>query len=69
MPGKKGRKIGRNKKWCEKYEKSGTPLLNKEIKQAKHRHDHPADTGQNGIPNYTRKKPYGWFEAPSVKKV
>lgn len=35
--GKKNRKYGRNKKWCERYRAEGRREKNKAAKQARHR--------------------------------
>ncbi len=41
--GMKGRKIGRNKKWCEVYKAGGVRRLNKMIKMDSHLRRHPDD--------------------------
>lgn len=62
MPGKKGRKLGRNKDDCKKYLTEGRQEKNKEIKMARHSKQHPNDTGSKTPVNYKRKKPLSYFE-------
>ena len=41
--GKKGRKIGRNKKFCDMYALTGRRLKNKALRKARHMKKHPKD--------------------------
>lgn len=41
--GKKGRKINKNKKWCENYLRTGRREVNKKKKLLRHRKKHPND--------------------------
>lgn len=41
--GKKNRKHGRNKRWCELYRQRGQRELNKARRQARHAKRHPND--------------------------
>jgi hypothetical protein len=41
--GKKNRKLGRNKKVCDKYKLEGRREKNKAIRRARHLKNHPTD--------------------------
>lgn len=41
--GKKGRKVGRNRKWCQEYRARGQRMKNKIRKVARHLKRHPND--------------------------
>jgi len=62
MPGKKGRKIGRNTDFCKKYKAECRQEKNKAKKQARHLLAHPKDAGQKTVVDYTRKKPLTDYE-------
>ena len=60
---------GRNKKYCERYTSENREAKNKARKQARHTAKHPADTGQKGVPNYTRKSPLDVYEKLFSRKA